>query len=167
MSLDVLLNVWSRINRIFRVFGKTAFVSRLHDFLLHEGRRSRVQVLAETAKVVADLEDAEGKRIANSRSTLELMKAAGFPEEKIQAALSSHEEMRRVNTALSTLLQYVDSGTVTVRLVVDQNATGTVSKALSVLNELEHQQKQLTRTHVIKEVGKSNFKKREKYKKKK
>lgn len=165
MSLAEMLNVWSRINKIFRVIGKTTFVIRLHDFLLHEGKRTRVQVLAETAKIVLNLEEAEGKRIANSRSTLELMKAAGFPEEKIQAALASPDEMRRVNTALSTLLQYIDSGAVTIRLVVDEGAAGNVVGVTSVLDDLDQRQKQLTRSRVVKDVAKANFKKREKFKK--
>jgi len=112
-----LLNLSSRALRLFRVFGKLAFVRRLHDFLMHEGRRSRAETLAQTAKAVLALEKAEALRVKNSRALLDLMKAAGFPEEKIQATLSAPQEMQRVSAALAAMLQYVDKGVVTISVV--------------------------------------------------
>lgn len=112
-----MLNIASRVKRLFRIFGQSEFIRRLHDFLLHEGRRSRAQTLEQTAKAVLDLEKAEALRIKNSRSLLDLMTAAGFSEEKIQATLSNPQEMQRVSIALTALLQYVDKGVITVSMV--------------------------------------------------
>ena len=114
---EPLLGLGSRVSRIFRLIGQSEFIRRLHDFLIHEGRRSRVQTLEQTAKVVLDLEKAESLRIKNSRSLLELMKAAGFSDEQIQAALSNPQEVQRVSAAMTTMLQYVDKGIVTINVV--------------------------------------------------
>jgi hypothetical protein len=115
--LEPLLSIGSRITRVFRVLGQLAFIRRLYDFLAHEGRRSRAETLEQTAKAVLDLEKAETLRIKNSRALLEMMRSAGFPEEKIQATLSNPQEMQRVSAALTTLLQYVDKGVVTLNVV--------------------------------------------------
>lgn len=117
MIPEPLLSLGNKALRIFRVFGKLEFVRRLHDFLVHEGRRSRAQTLEQTAKVVLEMEKAEAQRIKNSRALMELMKEAGFPEEKIQATLSNPQEMQRVSAALTTMLHYVDTGVVTITVV--------------------------------------------------
>jgi len=117
MIPDPLLSLGNKSLKIFRVFGKLEFVRRLHDFLVHEGRRSRAQTLEQTAKVVLDLEKAEAQRIKNSRALMELMKDAGFPEEKIQASLSNPQEMQRVSAALTTMLHYVNTEVVTITVV--------------------------------------------------
>lgn len=122
MNPEPMLSLGSKILRVFKVIGRVAFVKRLHDFLVHEGRRSRAETLAVTVKVVLDLEKAEAQRIANSESFRQLMKAAGFPDEKIQAALTNPEEKQRVALALSTVLQYVDAGIVTVKLIEERKS---------------------------------------------
>lgn len=121
MIPEPMLNLGNKVLRFFKVFGKLEFVQRLHDFLVHEGRRSRAQTLEQTAKVVLELERAEAQRIKNSRALLDLMKAAGFSVEKIQATLSNPQEMQRVSAALATMLQYVDKGTVTVKVVSERD----------------------------------------------
>jgi hypothetical protein len=117
MIPEPLLSLGHNALRIFRVFGKLEFVRRLHDFLLHEGRRSRAQTLEQTVKVVLDLEKAQAQAIKNSRALMDLMKDAGFPEDSIQATLRAPEEMQRVSAALKTMLHYVDNGVVTINVV--------------------------------------------------
>lgn len=119
MIPEPILNLGSRLTKIFRVFGKLEFVRRLHDFLVHEGRRSRAQTLAQTAEIVLQLEKAEAQRIKNSQALMELMQTAGFPDEKIQAVLCDPQEMQRVSVALTTMLHYVDTGAVTITVISD------------------------------------------------
>jgi hypothetical protein len=117
MNPDSILNLSGRALRVFRVFGQLEFIKRLHDFLIHEGKRSRAETLEQTAKVLLILEQAESLRIKNGKAMLDLMVKAGFPEEKIQATLNNPQEMQRINVALTKLLHYVDKGVVTVKLV--------------------------------------------------
>ncbi|MFZ2998846.1 MAG: hypothetical protein WA071_00725 [Undibacterium umbellatum] len=117
MNIELLLNLSSRIFRVFRIFGKLAFVNRLRDFLINEGRRSRAETLEKATKAVLDIEKAEALRIKNSREFVELMRDAGFSEEQVQVALSDPEQTQRVSIALAKLLAYVDKGDVTLTVV--------------------------------------------------
>lgn len=119
MIPEPILSLGSRLTKVFRVFGKLEFIRRLHDFLVHEGRRSRAQTLAQTAEIVLQLEKAEAQRIKNSKALMELMQTAGFPDEKIQAVLCDPKEMQRVSAALTTMLHYVDTGAVTITVISD------------------------------------------------
>jgi hypothetical protein len=116
MLPEQLLGLGSKALRLFRVFGKLEFIRRLYDFLAHGGRNSRAQTIAVTAQAIHELEKAEALRIKNSRALLDLMKAAGFSEEKIQATLSDPREMQRVSAALTTMLRYVDRGIVSIEI---------------------------------------------------
>ncbi len=154
MIPETLLGLGNKALRLLRVLGRLEFIRRLHDFLVHEGRRSRADVVEQTAKAVLDLEKAESLRLRNAKTLLELMKAAGFPEEKIQTVLSSPEEMQRVSSALTTLLQYVDRGIVTVS-VVEQGATKQERKPL---NQVKLQEIQVAQEKTYK-LSRKNIKK--------
>lgn len=117
MIPETLLSLGHKALRVFKVFGRLEFVRRLYDFLAHEGRRSRVETLEHAAKVVLELEKAEAQRIRNTKALIELMKASNFSDEQIQVALSNPTEINRVSAALSTILHYVNNGSVTVKVV--------------------------------------------------
>lgn len=117
MTPDPSFHIGKTIYRTLRVVGNLKFIKRLHDFLMHEGRLSRTDVLKKTAEVVVEMEKAEALRIANTKMILDMMRDAGFPEADIQAELSNPKEVHRVSTALATMLMYVEKGVVELDVV--------------------------------------------------
>lgn len=104
------------IAKLFRLIGTNKFIRRFADFLAHGGKQSRVEVLSGAAKVMRDMEEIKALRIKRMTELAKLMEAAGFPSERIQYALQRDDELSNVSHAMDTLLHYIESGKVTLKV---------------------------------------------------
>ena len=107
------------VKRVFRVIGKQKFVNQLKDFLLHGGRASRTETMREVTTIVKNLEEAQTLRTKRLAEIVEMMKAAGFSDEKIQEKIHQQSEIESVSQALDIILHYVENGDVQVKMVED------------------------------------------------
>ena len=112
------------IVRCFKIVGQLKFVQNLHDFLLHGGRASRAETLIEVTKIVKELEEVQSVRTRRLAEIVEMMKAAGFSDEKIRNLIQAQSEIESVSGALDTILQYVEQGKIKVHIVAEQKITG-------------------------------------------
>ena len=102
------------ITRVFRIFGKSKFIHKLQDFLLHGGRISRSKTMINSVKVLRTLEEVKGIRIQRLAAIVEMMRTAGFSDKDIQEAVQKEGELLDVSDALDTVLQYVERGEITI-----------------------------------------------------
>lgn len=127
MTLDMEM-LHSVAKKIFRLFGSNPFVARLYDFLAHGGRSSRSETLDKATKALLALEQARKYRLETLKSLIELMRSAGFSEDEIKKSLLDSGELLNVSDALESLLSYVESGSIAVRVVDNPETTGQIKK---------------------------------------
>ena len=104
-------------SHVFKIFGLQPLLLRLKDFLLYGGRQSRGEMIASAAKTTRELAEVEILRVKRLGDLVEVLKLAGFSDEKIQAVVEGEMEAGSLANDFSRLIDQIDKGNVAVVFV--------------------------------------------------
>lgn len=134
------------ISQIFRLVGKLKVIHRLYELLQHGQQDARGRALEQAANTTKALHDAAQKRVETIKSVTELMSATGFTDDEIRDYVRNNlGALSDVAEAIETLSQYIQNGTVSIKLIEDdQNSTQSITHNLHIRNSSKFNRARLT-----------------------